>query len=65
MLGGVGSGERRAVVVFGLCAAFSGVAGLALLVAVVEGGVWGPGRELLAFGLAGLVGVLSLSLRAP
>ena len=57
--------ERRAVVVFGLCAAFSGVTGLALSIAVVEGGVWGPGAELLAFGLAGLAGVLSMSLRAP
>lgn len=53
------------MVVFGLCAAFSGVTGLALSVAVVEGRVWGPGAELLALGLAGLVGVLSLSLRAP
>ena len=57
--------ERRAVVVFGLCAAFSGITGLALSVAVVEGGVWGPGLEPLALGLAGLAGVLSLSLREP
>ena len=58
-------GGHRAVVAFGLCAAFSGVTGLALLAAVVEGRVWGPGLEPLALGLAGLAGVLSLSLREP
>ena len=53
------------MVAFGLCAAFSGVAGLGLSVAVAEGGAWGAGLGPLALGLAGLARVVSLSLRPP
>ena len=46
-----------------LCAAFSGLAGLGLSLALVEGGAWVAGAKFLALGVAGLVGVLARPLR--
>ena len=52
------------MVAVGLCAAFSGLAGLGLSLAVAEGGTSsGPGLGLLALGVAGLAGVVSWHLR--
>lgn len=46
-----------------LCAAFSGLTGFGLSLALVEGGAWGAGLKFLALGLVGLVGVVSRPLR--
>ena len=47
----------------GLCAAFSGLTGFGLSLVLVEGGAPGPWFGLLALGVAGLAGVVSLPLR--
>lgn len=47
----------------GLCAAFSGLTGFGLSLALAEGWGPGPGSGLLALGVAGLAGVVSLPLR--
>ena len=47
-----------------LCAAFSGLTGFGLSLALVEGGAWVAGAKFLALGVAGLVGVASWTLRA-
>ncbi len=52
------------MVAFGLCAAFSGLAGLGLSLALAEGQAPGPGLALLALGVVGLAGVVSSSLRS-
>jgi hypothetical protein len=53
----------RAMVAVCLCAAFSGLTGFGLSLALVEGGAWGAGLKFLALGLVGLVGVVSRPLR--
>jgi hypothetical protein len=53
----------RAMVAVGFCAAFSGLTGLGLSLALVGGGASHPGLALLALGVAGLVGVVSPPLR--
>jgi hypothetical protein len=58
-----GKGERP-MVAFGLCAAFSGLAGLGLSLALAEGQAPGPGLALLALGVVGLAGVVSSPLRS-
>ena len=47
-----------------LCAAFSGLTGFGLSLALVEGAAWMAGAKFLALGVAGLAGVLSWPLRA-
>ncbi len=47
-----------------LCAAFSGLSGFGLSMALAEGGAWMAGAKFLALGVAGLVGVLSGPWRA-
>jgi hypothetical protein len=52
------------VVAVVLCAAFSGLTGFGLSLALAEGGgAPGAGLDVLAFGVVGLVGVLSPHLR--
>ena len=51
------------MVAVSLCAAFSGLTGFGLSLALVEGGAWVADLEFLALGVAGLVGVLSGALR--
>ena len=51
------------MVAVSLCAAFSGITGFGLSLALVEGGAWVAGLEFLALGVAGLVGVLARPLR--
>jgi hypothetical protein len=51
------------MVAVGLCAAFSGLTGFGLSIAVAEGAVAGSASGLLALGVAGLFGVVSLSFR--
>jgi hypothetical protein len=46
-----------------LCAAFSGLAGLGLSLALADGGAWVAGAKFLALGVAGLVGVASRTLQ--
>ena len=46
-----------------LCAAFSGFTGFGLSLAVAEGGASGAGLALSALGVAGLVCLVSASLR--
>ena len=47
-----------------LCAAFSGLAGFGLSLAMFEGWASGAGSGALALGVAGLVGVASAQARA-
>ena len=47
-----------------LCTAFSGLTGFGLSLALVEGATGVAGVKLLAFGVSGLVGVLSGPWRA-
>ncbi len=47
-----------------LCAAFSGLTGFGLSLALAEGGAWVAGAKFLALGVAGLVGVVSRTLEA-
>ncbi len=51
------------MVAVGLCAAFSGLTGFGLSLALVEGKASGSELELLTLGVVGLVGVVSLPLR--
>ncbi len=51
------------VLAVSLCAAFSGLTGFGLSLALVEGGAWVAGGKFLALGVAGLVGVLARPLR--
>lgn len=46
-----------------VCAAFSGITGFGLSLALVEGWGWGSGIKFLALGVIGLVGVVSRPLR--
>lgn len=47
----------------GLCAAFSGLTGFGLSLALVEGGAWVAGMKFLALGVTGLIGVLSRAMQ--
>ena len=49
------------MVAVSLCAAFSGVTGFGLSLALVDGGAWVAGLKFLSLGVAGLVGVVSRS----
>ncbi len=51
------------MVAVSLCAAFSGLTGFGLSLALVEGGAWVAAFKFLALGVVGLVGVLSGTLR--
>ena len=47
-----------------LCAAFSGLTGFGLSLALADGGGWVAGAKFLALGVAGLAGVVSRALEA-
>jgi hypothetical protein len=47
-----------------LCAAFSGLTGFGLSLALAESEAWVAGAKFLVLGVAGLVGVASWTLRA-
>ncbi len=51
------------MVAVSLCAAFSGLTGFGLSLALVEGGAWVAAIKFLALGVAGLAGVLARRLR--
>ncbi len=57
-------GGNRAMVAVSLCAAFSGLTGFGLSLALVEGGASVASLEFLALGVFGLIGVLSGTLRS-